>query len=93
MRAAISGPEILLQEMATGDEVRPLRLRQELLPARAEGRIIEDIVFAAPNDRGRQAAALQLLLEPDEPVEGARGLIERNPTRPDPGQESRRRVG
>src|SRR5690348_12816865 len=73
------GSGILLQEMATGDEMRPLRMRQELLPALAERRIVEDVVLTAPNDRGRHAAVLQLLLEPDEAVEGARGLIERNP--------------
>src|SRR5690242_15022871 len=54
--------------------------------------MIEDIVFAPPDDHGRQAARRELVLQPLESLERPCRRVEWNPAWPGPREHASRRV-
>src|SRR6266850_2794522 len=79
--------------MTTGDQLGPLRVRQQLPEARRECLVIKDLIFPSPNQQRGEFGLLQLAFKPLKPFKTACGVIERNPARPDPGEKPRRRIG
>ena len=65
------GTRILLEEMPSGDEMRSLGVRQELLEPAGKGRMVEDVVLAPPDDQGGQPGPGEFVLDPPEPLQRA----------------------
>src|SRR5260370_11171967 len=78
--------------MAAGDEFRTHRMRQQLLEARRERLVVEDLVLPSPDQQCREFRFLELSLEPFKTPEAACGVIEWNPARPGPGEKPRSRI-
>src|SRR5246127_3535903 len=79
--------------MPSGDKMRSLGVRKELLEPRPESRMVEDVILTAPDDHSRPSTGGELAFEPAEPVCRPRARVERNPARPSPGEKTACRVG
>ncbi len=68
-------------------------MRQQPLELGAICARVEHVVLATPDQERRQRRRAQLVLEPAEARKCTGMIVERNPARPGPGQQSRRRIG
>src|SRR5258707_4122125 len=86
------GSRILLKEMTTGNQLRSLRMWQQILEARGERLVIEDLVLPSPDQQRREFRFLELMFEPLKPLETTCSVIKRNPARPSPGEQTCSRI-